>query len=106
MESGFDETALYQGFPFTGEVVEETRGGVLVALTTYVDGVPDGVTKEWYPDGAKRSEGYNSRGRAIGTHVEWHKNGTLAREARFSDTGGYLGQRRWDDDGTLTLDDF
>jgi antitoxin component YwqK of YwqJK toxin-antitoxin module len=92
---------LYRGELFSGEV-EEYLGGALISLDTYVDGVPEGPSREWYPDGTPRSESTARRGRAVGVARTWHRNGGLACERVFSEEGHLLSDRQWDERGRPT----
>ncbi|MET7920512.1 hypothetical protein ABZU45_32545 [Streptomyces avermitilis] len=93
---------LYRGELFTGEV-EERLGGVVVSLETYADGVPHGLSREWYKDGMLRSEATARRGRPVGVSRSWHPNGTLAAEREFAEDGlTMLSDREWDENGQPT----
>ncbi|MFI2350419.1 toxin-antitoxin system YwqK family antitoxin [Streptomyces sp. NPDC019443] len=93
---------LYRGELFTGEVTEYT-GDALISLDNYVDGVQHGASREWYPDGALRSEGQALMGRPVGTSKEWHPNGKLAAEKVFAEDGlTMLADRAWDENGCST----
>lgn len=90
---------LYRGELFTGEV-EEFLGGARVSLETYVDGLADGPSWEWYKDGTLESEVTVRKGWAVGVARRWHQNGVLASEWVFSeDNGALLCSRQWDEDG-------
>ncbi|MFB6782450.1 toxin-antitoxin system YwqK family antitoxin [Streptomyces sp. NPDC056352] len=93
---------LYRGAPFTGEV-EERLGGVVVSLDSYVDGVQHGPGREWYKDGALRSEATARTGRPVGLSREWHPNDTPAVKQVFAEDGlTMLMDRRWDEAGRPT----
>jgi antitoxin component YwqK of YwqJK toxin-antitoxin module len=97
----WDEFALviYNGEPFTGEVVEKSPDGAIVAVTNYTDGLEDGPSTEWYPSGQLRARGLSRLGTAVGVHQEWHPNGRLAAETRFDDQGRQLSGEAWDEAG-------
>jgi antitoxin component YwqK of YwqJK toxin-antitoxin module len=93
---------LYRGELFTGEV-EEYLGGARVSLETYVDGLADGPSREWYKDGRLESEVTVRKGRAVGVARRWDQNGVLASERVFSeDDGALLSSREWDEQGRPT----
>ncbi|MEV4433428.1 hypothetical protein [Streptomyces sp. NPDC049585] len=93
---------LYQGELFSGEVAEY-HGGSLVSLDGYTEGVPDGLTQEWYRDGARRSWARVRMGFVIGECLEWHRNGQLASKRVFSEDGKrLLGDYKWDEEGKPT----
>lgn len=58
---------MYEGEPFTGELVN-TYGETLTFLETYRNGWPDGPRREWYHDGTLKAEGMARHSVAIGTH--------------------------------------
>ena len=90
--------------PFTGEVAEHAPDGTLIGLTTYHNGVEDGPSLAWWPNGTPRTRGEVSAGMATGTHEKWHPNGTLAATDTFDGRGRHLSRKRWDDNGTLLED--
>jgi antitoxin component YwqK of YwqJK toxin-antitoxin module len=101
---GDDLRLLYEGEPFTGEVVETAPNGRIVALTSYSNGMEDGPATQWYADGQLRAKGVVSSGRAVGLHRRWHRNGQLAAEQRYDDNGRELSVRTWDEAGNV-IDD-
>ena len=93
---------LYQGELFTGEAVEY-MAGKMVSLDHYTDGVQDGLSREWYPDGTLRSEGRLREGLPCGEFREWHANGVLASRKVFGDDGlTLLEELKWDENGQPT----
>ncbi|WP_424185064.1 toxin-antitoxin system YwqK family antitoxin [Actinokineospora sp. G85] len=99
-----DLKVTHQGRPFTGEVIERTSTGAVVALTTYHHGIEDGPSAEWYPTGERKAEGMVNNGMPTGIHNSWHRNGTLATFDKFSDKGKLLIRRRWTESGDLIED--
>ncbi|MFF3061605.1 toxin-antitoxin system YwqK family antitoxin [Streptomyces sp. NPDC057909] len=96
------QRVLYRGELFTGEA-EERLEGVVVSLDSYVAGVQDGPSREWYKDGTLRSEGTARMGLPVGVSKEWHPNGTLATERLFAEDGlTLLADRQWDEKGRPT----
>lgn len=89
----------YRGELFTGQTVEYSPGGTRIALTSYIDGVEDGPSKEWYPDGRPLSEGMVKTGRAIGEWREWYPSGRLKQLDVFDDAGNHLSRTAWDEGG-------
>jgi antitoxin component YwqK of YwqJK toxin-antitoxin module len=96
-----DLLLIHDGAPFTGEVVEKTRDGAVVAVTGYTDGYEDGPSTEWFPTGELKFHGVARRGWAVGVHQVWHRNGRLASERAFDDEGHQLSNREWDENGNL-----
>ncbi|MFJ1550237.1 toxin-antitoxin system YwqK family antitoxin [Streptomyces sp. NPDC088246] len=75
---------LYRGEPFTGEVAEYV-GGQMVYLDVYAEGIRDGLSQGWYPDGSRKSLGTVRNGVATGEFREWHPNGALKARRFFDD---------------------
>lgn len=96
-----DGLVVHDGVAFTGEVVEKAPDGGIVAVTTYVDGYPDGLSTEWYPSGQLKARGATRRARAVGLHQAWYPNGQLATERTFDDQGHPLSTREWGETGRL-----
>ena len=92
----------YRDGLFTGEV-EEFADDVRVALSTYRDGVPDGTTLEWYPDGTMRSKGLLRMGQVVGEFKDWHPNGVLAVSRLFDERSVLLEHYEWDREGLPTV---
>ncbi|WP_261718771.1 hypothetical protein [Streptomyces sp. FZ201] len=90
---------LYRGEPFTGNVAEYLSGN-LVSLDAYTDGIPNGLSQEWYEDGTPRSEGMVRNGLPRGEFKEWHRNGVLASRQVFDADGLTVREHcEWDEEG-------
>lgn len=90
---------LYRGRLFTGEVAEY-QSGHLISLDEYTDGVPNGLSREWYQDGSPRSEGVARHGQSVGEWKEWYPNGVLRSRQFFDSTPASLrDEDTWDEDG-------
>ncbi|MEU7258603.1 hypothetical protein AB0B21_22720 [Streptomyces rimosus] len=89
----------------TGEVVSRDHEGRVIALISYVEGVPSGPHVRWYPDGTKKKEGQTRRGLAVGAWRKWHPNGQLAEHTVFDDRGMPVRRQAWDREGNLTEDE-
>ncbi|MFB7916673.1 toxin-antitoxin system YwqK family antitoxin [Streptomyces sp. NPDC056061] len=91
----------YRGALLTGELAEYSDG-CLISLDEYTDGVPDGLSREWYRDGTLRSEGVARAGRAVGEFREWHPNGALGCRKFFDGAPASLREEEtWDEHGVL-----
>ncbi|MFJ3959791.1 toxin-antitoxin system YwqK family antitoxin [Streptomyces sp. NPDC090036] len=89
---------------FTGEVAEY-QNGQLVCLDDYVNGVRDGSSRAWYPDGTLKLEGTVRNGVALGEFKEWHANGVLKSRQMFDNYLYDLRQESvWDEEGRLVRD--
>ncbi|HJP76361.1 MAG TPA: hypothetical protein VJ914_18985 [Pseudonocardiaceae bacterium] len=93
------ERVLYQGEPFTGEVVETDEDGVVIRLNNYLDGKEEGAQREWFNDGMLRSEYHATGGLPTGESREWHENGRLARRQEFDQYGHLRVREDWDEHG-------
>jgi antitoxin component YwqK of YwqJK toxin-antitoxin module len=93
------QRVLYQGVPFTGEVVETDDEGTVIGLNTYRDGREDGPQREWFNDGMLRSEYHAAGGLPTGESREWHTNGQLARRQEFDQYGVLRLREVWDENG-------
>ncbi|AHI01388.1 hypothetical protein GCM10010174_10120 [Kutzneria viridogrisea] len=89
----------HNGKPFTGEAVVHGWSGAVVSLVTYLDGLEDGLRREWYEEGQLKSELLVHRGIVQGTAREWHENGQLARERHFDERGNLTTECQWDENG-------
>ncbi|MFE3762726.1 toxin-antitoxin system YwqK family antitoxin [Streptomyces sp. NPDC059104] len=92
---------LYLGELFTGEVAEY-QGEQLVCLDVYIDGIGNGPSQAWYPDGALKLRGTVLNGVAVGEFREWHPNGVLKSRKFFDDDIYSLKEESvWDEQGNL-----
>lgn len=96
-----DLRLLHNGVPFTGETVEKTPHGEVVAVSSYVNGREDGLSTEWYASGQLKARGVARLGVAVGLHESWHANGQPASVAEFDEEGNQLSLREWDEAGNL-----
>ncbi len=93
---------LYQGEPFTGELVEYSPDGAVVALTPYVGGFINGTDRAYYTDGTLKWEAQVRNGQPVGTSRSWHENGVLAQEKDFTEDHRLVEVRDWDENGQPT----
>lgn len=93
---------LYEGVPYTGEVVEYGSEGHLISSYNYDGGVADGPYAEWFGPGRPYKQGTINFGLLIGVNRKWHPNGQLAMETEYDDKGRQLYRREWDANGVLT----
>ncbi|GGV90128.1 hypothetical protein GCM10015535_45440 [Streptomyces gelaticus] len=95
------QRVIYRGEPFTGEVAEY-QSGHLISLDEHTNGVPNGLSREWYQDGTLRSEGVVRDGRPLGEFKEWHPNGVM-KSRKFSDRTlvSLCEEETWDERGVL-----
>ncbi|MDK9501474.1 hypothetical protein QEZ40_001062 [Streptomyces katrae] len=92
---------LYQDELFTGEVAEY-QGEQIVCLDVYLDGIRNGLSQMWYPDGTQKLQGTVVNGSALGEFLEWHPNGVLKSRKFFDDDIYSLKEESvWDEAGNL-----
>ncbi|MGO4463522.1 toxin-antitoxin system YwqK family antitoxin [Streptomyces sp. M-16] len=95
---------LHLGEVFTGEVAEY-QGEQLVCLDVYLDGIRNGLSQMWYPDGTLKLRGNVLNGVAAGEFREWHPNGILKSRKFFDDDVYSLKEETvWDEEGRLVRD--
>ena len=93
-----DQLALLGGVPFTGIVFSLHANGELESESRYVDGLPDGLQEEWYPDGKLARRNIAVRGQGSSESWSWHGNGVLRSHRRNVDRMP-VEVRAWDDRG-------
>ncbi|MFF2194985.1 toxin-antitoxin system YwqK family antitoxin [Streptomyces sp. NPDC058157] len=92
---------LYRDGLFTGEVAEY-QDGRIVALDVYRDGILNGPSRMWFPDGTAKLRGTVVNGSASGEFLEWHPNGVLKSRKFFDDDIYSLKEESvWDEHGCL-----
>jgi hypothetical protein len=95
VEWGDDLRLEYRGAPFTGEAVE-TVAGLVIGQSFFVDGIENGMHREWWMNGRLKAEGEIRSNTGLGTYREWHENGQLATEKNFDGMGHLVTVRTWD----------
>lgn len=95
---------LYEGVPYTGEVVEYGSEGDLISSYNYYAGVADGPYAEWFGPDRPYKQGTIKFGLPFGVNRKWHPNGQLAMENEYDDKGRQLYRREWDANGVLTYE--
>lgn len=104
VEMDIGQRMLYQGELFTGEVVEYVDEQI-VYLDVYTEGIRDGLSQGWYPDGSRKSLGNVRNGMPRGEFKEWHPNGILKVRQFFDDDIYSLRDETfWDESGNVTRD--
>jgi antitoxin component YwqK of YwqJK toxin-antitoxin module len=83
-ELDYDEDIIYvhNGKRFTGIAFEESAHGIL-SECTYLDGMQDGPSRDWYPDGTLKAEMFFKENLKNGTSREIFPDGKLASEIVF-----------------------
>jgi antitoxin component YwqK of YwqJK toxin-antitoxin module len=104
VEMDMGKRLLYQGELFTGEAAE-CIDDQIVYLDVYAEGIRDGLSQGWYPDGSRKSLGTVRNGMPRGEFKEWHPNGVLkARQFFDDDIYSLRDETFWDEHGNVTRD--
>ncbi len=95
---------FYSGKMFTGKIIELYINGDAAKVTSYKDGVEDGIEIAFYNDGKIMEQRYYEKGQKAGIHFGWWNNGNVKFIFNFKD-GIYEGnQREWNEKGLLYTD--
>lgn len=92
---------LYDGAPFTGEIVEAGVDDRILGSAFYRDGREEGAESEWYSDGTRKVLGWYQDGEPAGHWKEWYPDGALAQHTYFEPPGTVGWRKRWDKDGKM-----
>jgi len=71
--------------PYTGKSFELYPNGELEEVTTFKDGIPNGLMTKWYMNGQKEAEVNFKGGKPDGLVVEWHETGEKMSEVTYKD---------------------
>lgn len=72
------------GERFTGTAVDRFPDGSLLGETEYREGVPDGLSRTYWPGGVLRREIWNNYGVRVRERW-WHENGRIAEDLWIGD---------------------
>lgn len=97
----YDENLVYtyQGERFTGVGYDEVPGYGLSEIS-YVDGLQEGPTRDWYPSGQLKSEWMYRANARHGHSREYREDGTLVSEAIY-EYGVRVRSRTFAEDGSV-----
>lgn len=93
--------------PFTGYIVGESSGGYREVVCSYKkkykEGIQNGVTKYWYPDGTLESVEPYRNGRIDGIVIRYYPSGRLKARMHLvnGERGGEKGEAYYGPDGKL-----
>ncbi len=93
-----DQLALYKDEPFTGIIYADYADGSAEISYRYVDGLPSGLQRRWYPNGQIEEEWDAIRGHGAAWSRKWYANGQLEYE-RLNKDNDLVEIRRWTEDG-------
>ena len=86
---------------FTGWLVEGDAEGRRLARTSISNGIPNGVSEGWYPNGQLQIREHFVNGVSHGLRERWHANGQRQSEATI-ESGQVVGTfLRWHENGQL-----
>ena len=86
---------VYQGEPFSGNLIERYADSRVKARTDYVNGKRHGIFMQWYPDGIVKEVRYYTGGAKVAVHTGWWPDGEIKFSYAFKD-GQYHGDlREW-----------
>lgn len=98
---GDDGRVYVDDEPFTGRTCELHDNGELAGITSYVDGIEDGIQQVFYPSGKLEIEGMKKMDWKVGKWREWYENGQIRAETTYgSGVIEPLNRRTWKEDGT------
>lgn len=90
------------GERFTGTAVDHRPDGTELGYTEYRNGVPDGLSRTYWPDGQVRIETWYDYGIRL-RERSWYENGG-PREDIVTDDAGVKRHYTWAEDGTMQQD--
>lgn len=93
------DTALLEGRPFSGFLLQTLPNGDTAACTGYLNGLQEGTSRIWHPNGSLSEERTFHRGRKVGTHRGWWPNGKRRFEYTFRDGEHHGAMLEWYEDG-------
>ncbi|MFJ9519645.1 toxin-antitoxin system YwqK family antitoxin [Kitasatospora sp. NPDC101801] len=89
----------YRGELFTGEATDAPEEPTV--LETYRDGLRHGPWREWYLEGALKTEATFQEGHFVGEYQQWYEDGRLAIRRLYTDQGQMAAEYQWTPDGQL-----
>lgn len=85
---------------FSGKVCSYHSNGEIHTLTSYNEGVKDGIWEIFFSDGKREKSGFTRQGEGDGLYREWYANGELKYEYHY-DLGKKVDVwKSWYKDGT------
>ncbi len=100
IEFNDDYSYTYNGVLFTGIAYEIDAASHLIGEITFVNGVQEGLTRTWFPSGARQAERNLRRNAFHGPGLEWYESGKI-KERTLHESGITLERDVWDEGGTL-----
>ena len=88
------------GIPITGLIYERNINGTLAYYSFYENGIPHGVTVEFYKSGNGRAHKYMENGTITGRSISWFDNGEIKSIGEYK-YGFIIQYKEWDDNGML-----
>ena len=97
----------YLNGKLNGRVIQLTRYGDTVCFLNYAMDLPDGIQREYYPDGTVKKQTQYDKGLITGLHINYNEKGKVistlnyklgkndGKWTYFSDEGKILGIQNW-----------
>lgn len=101
LDMGENEAMLLDGWPFTGTAFETYPDGTRRGEAEFVDGLHEGVSRDWYPTGQLKREITWWRGAGHGRAQSWDEDGHLVQE-EVLEFGITVRERQWNALGEKT----
>ena len=98
-----DQLGLLNGVPFTGVIYADYENGQPEIEFNYVNGLPSGLQRRWYPSGRLEEEWHAIRGQGSAWSRKWYPNGVMKFE-RSNEDNLSIRVREWEDNGQLLSD--
>lgn len=94
-----EDTVFLNGVRYGGRVLHRHTNGDTAALTGYLDGIQEGLSMKWYPNGMPAETRTYHRGQKVGLHKGWWENGEPRFEYQFSHGEHDGPMKEWYDNG-------
>ncbi|MEH7110365.1 toxin-antitoxin system YwqK family antitoxin [Bacillus sp. JJ1764] len=96
----FDKPMEEGGAAITGILYEKNPNDTLAYYSFYENGIPHGVTVEFYQNGKVREHKYMEKGTITGRSISWFDSGKIKSVIDYK-YGFRLHSREWDENGNL-----
>ena len=86
--------------PYSGKVLYRSDEGQILSESIFLNGVPHGPQRAYYPNEQKSMESIYDHGVMIGIQTKWWRDGKIKEEVYWSG-GKCYGSKSWDNSGRL-----
>src|SRR5262245_1258548 len=101
LDLGDEQLSTWQGRPFTGVAFENSSEGKLRCEQEFVDGLRQGVTRQWHPNSQRAYVSHCWKDVLHGKHTGFNPDGKLVQE-EIHELGILVHATYFADDGTVT----